>query len=361
MFENRHKRRSKKSGLPPGSYVFLGEKRQEQIEISLMRYDVSNFEFRMLETIEETFQYKDNKNVTWINIYGLHDTALLKKIETAFGIHPLVLEDVLNTTQRPKIEIFHDYVFSVLKMISFNKENEQISTEQISLILKNNHILCFQERKGDIFHALRERIKNATGRIRKSRADYLAYAIMDVIVDNYFLVLEELAEHIEMLDEEVADDPDPETAQKINGLKHALLMLRKNTWPLREVIHQLVRDENPQFHQETMPFLRDLYDHVLQVIDTTETCREMTNGLMDMYMSMMSNRMNEVMKVLTIIATIFIPLSFLAGVYGMNFDTSISPFNMPELSFKFGYIMFWLFSLAIGAGLLLYFKKKKWL
>lgn len=361
MFEHQMKWRSKKAGLPPGSYVFLGEKRQEEIQLNLMTYNETDFEFRNIEKIEDAVDYKEKTDVTWVNIYGLHDIDLLKKIETAFTIHPLVLEDVLNTTQRPKIEIYDDYVFAVIKMIYYDAEEAEISTEQISIILQNNFIICFQERKGDIFHALRERIKNSVGRIRKSQADYLAYAIMDVIVDNYFSVLEKLSDHIEMLDEEVSDNPEPEMAQKINMLKRTLLMLRKNTWPLREMIHQIARDENPQFRKSTIPFLRDLYDHTVQVIDTTENYWEMASGLKDMYMSMVSNRMNEVMKVLTIIATIFIPLSFIAGVYGMNFDTGASPFNMPELSFTFGYPLFWLLCIAIGGGLLFLFKRKNWL
>ena len=354
-------RQSDKLGLAPGSHVFVGEQKQENVQITIMDYDANNFELKECESIEEIFAYQNRKTVSWANVYGLHETEILKKIETQFNIHPLVTEDILNTSQRPKLEVFDDYIFAVIKMVYFNEENLQIETEQISLILHHNFVLCFQERKGDIFNPLRERIKNSKGRIRKKGSDYLAYAILDVIIDNYFIALEKIGDQIEVIDEELGSDPNPEVVQKINTLKRTLISMRKNTWPLREAIHQLSRDEVPYFSQETLPFLRDLNDHIIQVMDTTESHREIVSSLMDMYMSAVSNRMNEVMKVLTIIATIFIPLSFLAGIYGMNFDTSISPLNMPELSSRYGYIFFWILTIIIGGGLLLFFRKKKWL
>lgn len=354
-------RQSDKIGLTPGSYIFLGEKKQEKIEINIMNYNSDSYDFKTLENIDEALPYKDHKNITWVNVYGLHDIELLKKIEEHFGIHSLVIEDALNTGQRPKIEIYDHYIFAVIKMIYFDEESLELSLEQISLILHDNIIICFQERKGDYFNPLRERLKKSKGRARKSGVDYLAYAILDIIIDNYFLVLEKLGDQIEILDEEISVNPQPESAQKINSLKRTLIFLRKNIWPLREVINMLTRNEIPYFKKTTIPYLRDLYDHIIQVIDTTETYRDIVSGLMDMYMSGMSNRMNEVMKVLTIIATIFIPLSFLAGVYGMNFDTSISPLNMPELASPYGYILFWILAIIIGGGLLLFFKKKKWL
>lgn len=354
-------RRSKKIGLVPGSYVFLGEQKEEVAQINIMDYNADSYDFKTLESIDEALPYKDSKNITWVNIYGLHDIRILQKIEAHFGIHPLVMEDVLNTSQRPKIEIYDNYIFTVLKMIYFNEKTSELVVEQISLIFYDKFILCFQERKGDFFNPLRERIKKSKGRIRKSGEDYLAYSILDIIIDNYFLVLENFGDQIEVLDEEVTDNPKPEISQKINELKRTLISLPKNIWPLREVIHMLTRNEVPYFKKTTMPFLNDLYDHIIQVIDTTENYREMVTGLMDLYMSGMSHKMNEVMKVLTIIATIFIPLSFLAGIYGMNFDTSISPFNMPELGYRYGYILFWVFAICIGGGLLLFFKKKNWL
>lgn len=358
---NFSKRQSGKIGLMPGSYVFVGEKKQEEIQINLMDYNEENYEFRTLDNIDEALPYKDNKNITWINIYGLHETAILEKIEKYFNIHSLVMEDVLNTNQRPKLEIYDDYIFAVIKMIYFDDEDYKLTTEQISLILCENYIICFQERKGDFFNPLRERIKSGKGRARKSGADYLAYTILDMIVDNYFISLEKLGDEIEALDVQVLEDPDPDLAQQINSLKRSLILMRRNTWPLREVISMFVRDQLPYFRTRTLPFLRDLYDHTLQVVDTTEIYIEMVNGLLEMHMSAMSNRLNEVMKVLTIIATIFIPLSFLAGVYGMNFDTGAGPFNMPELHYRYGYAFFWLLVLIVGGGLVVYFKKKKWM
>jgi magnesium transporter len=355
------KRRSEKLGLTPGSYVFIGQKKQDEIQINLLKYNEDNHEFGFIKNIDEAFDELADKTIRWINIYGLHDVDVLKKIEDHFSIHLLVMEDILNTNQRPKIEIYDDYIFAVVKMIYFDEENLELNVEQISLILHNNSIICFQEKLGDFFNPLRERIKNGKGRVRKSGPDYLAYAILDMIVDNYFLVLEKLGDRIESLDDEIMTNSDPEMAQKINSLKRTLIDLRKNVWPLREVISAITRDEIPYFKHKTLPFLRDLYDHIIQVIDTTENYREMATGLMDMYMTNISNRMNEVMKVLTIIATIFIPLSFLAGVYGMNFDTSASFFNMPELHYRYGYIFFWCLVVLIGGGLLLFFKRKNWL
>lgn len=354
------KRQSEKIGLAPGSYIFLGEKKQEKLLLNLMNFDAENFEFGEIADFEDSIAYKNKKSTTWINIYGLHEVDVLQKIEKLYDIHPLVMEDILNTSQRPKIEFYDNYIFAVIKMIYYDTESSEMTVEQISLIIFDNMIICLQERKGDFFNVLRERIKNGKGRVRKSGADYLAYAILDVIIDNYFLVLEKLGDQIEDLDDEVTEHPSPDIAHRINALKRILILLRKNTWPLREVINMLTRSEVPFFKKSTQPFLRDLYDHTIQVLDTAESYREMINGLMDLYMSHMSNRMNEVMKVLTIIATIFIPLSFLAGVYGMNFDTS-SAFNMPELSYKYGYFLFWSLVVLVGGGLLLFFKRKKWL
>jgi len=291
----------------------------------------------------------------------LHEQVILKQIEKHFNIHLLVMEDILNTVQRPKIEIFDDYIFVVAKMIYFDEEEYKLDIEQISLILDDNYIICFQEKRGDFFNPLRERIKNSMGRIRKSGVDYLAYAILDMIIDNYFIVLEKMDDEIEIIDEQISEDSGPELSQKINSLKRLLISLRKNTWPLREVVNTMTRGDLPYFKKATFPFLHDLHDHVIQVIDTTESHREIVTGLMDMYMSNMSNRMNEVMKVLTIIATIFIPLSFLAGVYGMNFDTDASRFNLPELHYKYGYVLFWSLVVLISGGLLVFFKRKKWL
>lgn len=349
------KKQSHKVGMPPGTYVHVGEKKMEKVLITVMDYNEKKYEFKEVEKVEDIFPYKDNPNVTWINIYGLHEMDILEKIGDHFGIHTLVLEDIANTAHQPKMEIFDDFLFIVLKMIWFNDNDDELQAEQISLIFGQNFVLCFQERKGDVFNSIRERIKIGNARLRKYGADFLTYRIMDVIVDNYFLVLEKLGDKIETLDEEVLDNPEKDTVQKIHDLKRSLLFLRKSIWPLREVVNTITREESSLFKKTTFPFLRDLYDHVIQVIDTLETYRDLVSGLLDMYMTNMSNKMNEVMKVLTIIATIFIPLTFLAGIYGMNFDF------MPELHWRYSYPIVWFVMIVVFAGMILFFKRKKWL
>lgn len=360
-FSNQVKKRSAKIGMSPGSLVYVGEKKVEQVKITVIDYDEKQYRKKTVENIEDTFPFRDSKTVTWINIDGLHEVQLLESMSRHFDIHPLVVEDILGTHQRPKIEIFDDYIFIILKMIRYDQENEAIEMEQVSLILGKNFVITFQEREGDIFDPLRTRIENGKGRARKSGSDYLAYAILDILVDHYFLVLEALGEEIESLETAVLEDNDPSLIERIHYLKRQLIDLRKTIWPLREVIGNLQRSESPLVTKTINRFIGDLHDHVMQTIDTLETYREMTSSILDIYLSMMSNRMNEVMKVLTIIATIFIPLSFLAGVYGMNFDTSISTLNMPELESPYGYIMFWSLAVAIGVGLLIFFKRKRWI
>lgn len=348
------KRLSKKIGAPPGSFVFIGEKKMEEVKVTVMDYNEKELVFKEVESVEDIFPYKDSQNISWINIYGLHDPKILEQIGAHFGIHHLVVEDIANTAHRPKIEVFDDYVFIVLKMIWYDEEGSDLQVEQISLIYGKNFVLCFQEREGDVFQTIRERLKDPQTRLRKSGADYLTYRIMDVVVDNYFLVLEKLGDEIEALDEEIVDNPRGEVIQKIYELKRHLIFLRKAIWPLREIVSSLTREESRFFKKSIQPFLRDLYDHSVQIIDTIETYRDLVSGLLDIYMSNISNKMNEVMKVLTIIATIFIPLTFLAGVYGMNFE------YMPELGWKFAYPVVWAIMLSIGLGMFIYFKRKGW-
>ena len=267
-------RHTKKVGLPPGTFVHVGAKKMEEVLVTIMDYDEKAYEFKEVDKVEDVFAYRDNTNVSWINIYGLHEPDVLENIGIHFGIHQLILEDIANTTHRPKIEVFDDLIFIVLKMIWFDEEHGGLEVEQVSLIYGKNFVLCFQERKGDIFQAIRERIKTNQTRIRKSGADYLIYRIMDVLVDNYFSVLEKLGDQIEILDEEVINNPDQKTIQKIYVLKRQLIFLRKAIWPLREVVNNISREENSLFKKTTFPFLRDLYDHTIQVIDTLETYRD---------------------------------------------------------------------------------------
>jgi magnesium transporter len=293
--------------------------------------------------------------VTWINVDGLHQVEILEKLGEYYGFHPLMLEDILNTDQRPKMEDYGKYIYIVLKMLSYMDNSNEIVTEQISLILGPNFVISFQEKKGTVFNPIRERIRNDKGRIRKMGSDYLAYSLLDLIVDNYFIIMEKLGEKIEFLEEEVVTHPTPETLQTIHHLKREMIFLRKGVWPLREVVSGLERGESSLIKESTRIYLRDVYDHTIQTIDTIETYRDMVSGMLDIYLSSISNRLNAVMKVLTIIATIFMPLTFLAGIYGMNFK------YMPELEWRWGYLMFWLIMIGIGAFMLIYFKKKRWL
>jgi magnesium transporter len=354
------KKRSHKSGLPPGTLVHVGIKKTEKVKITVIDYDEGNFEEKELKNIKDCFPYKDKSTVTWINIDGVHQVDIIEKIGKHFNLHPLVLEDIVNTGQRPKIEDFDDYLFVVLKMLYRNENEKEAQAEQVSLIVGPQFVITFQERVGDVFNPLRERIRNGKGRIRKMGPDYLAYALIDSIVDNYFTILEKLGEDIEEMEKDLVGDPKPPILQSINRLKAELLFLRKLIWPLREVINGLQRGESSLIKETTGIYLRDVYDHTIQVIDTIETFRDLASGMFDTYLSSVSNRMNEVMKVLTIIATIFIPLTFIAGIYGMNFNPEVSLLNMPELNWKYGYVTSVGIMVLVALVMVFYFKRKKW-
>jgi magnesium transporter len=348
------KKSANKRGLPPGSIVHIGDKKSEKVKISIMDYSVDNFEEKEIENVEDCFQFKLKQSITWINVDGLHDVDIIKKIGDCFEIHPLVLEDIANTDQRPKMEDFEKYLFSVLKMLNIDKKTQELHSEQISLIIGEKYIISFQEKVGDVFNNVRERISKGKGRIRKMGADYLAYSLVDAIIDNYFIILESVGEKVENIEQDVVSNPKPEILQQIYNLKREMIYLRKSVWPLREVINNLLREESKLIKKSTHIYLRDLYDHTIQVIDTIETFRDMISGMLDIYMSSVSNKMNEVMKVLTIFAAIFIPLTFIAGVYGMNFQ------YMPELSIPWAYPAIWMIIIIVGVSLLLYFKHKRW-
>lgn len=349
------KKRSTKSGLPPGALIHIGEKKVELAKISILDYDEIQFEEKEAKTIEECFPFKDKPTTTWINIDGLHQVDIIEKIGKKFNFHPLLLEDILNTEQRPKIEVFEDHIYIVLKMLYYDDRTNEISSEQISIIFGQNFVISFQEKEGDIFDPMRERIRTGKGRIRKMGADYLAYSLMDAIVDNYFIILEKIGDDIEEVEESMITNPKPETLHAIHRLKRKMISLRKSVWPLREVVSYLERSESSLIQNPTRIYLKDVYDHAIQVIDTVETYRDVLSGMLDVYLSSISNKMNEIMKVLTIIATIFIPLTFIAGVYGMNFE------YMPELKWKWGYPAIWSVMLIVGISMLFYFGKKKWL
>lgn len=350
------KKISKTAGLSPGTLVHVGKKKIEKARIRIIDYDESQLNEKEAKKIEECFPFKEKPTVTWINIDGLHQVDIIEKIGKHFDVHPLVLEDIVNTGQRPKMEDFDSYIFVVLKMLYYDEEKNEVTAEQLSLILGSNFVISFQERVGDVFNPIRERIRNAKGRIRKMGADYLAYCLADAVVDNYFAILEKFGEKIESMEEELVAHPTPETLQTIHNLKREMIFLRKSVWPLRELISGLERGESPLIQEATGIYLRDVYDHTIQVIDTIETFRDMVSGMLDIYLSSVSNKMNEVMKVLTIIATIFIPLTFVAGIYGMNFE------YMPELKWHWVYPeAFWATIAVIGGVMLFYFKRKRWL
>lgn len=348
------KKPSKKVAVPPGSLIYTGDKKVEEVEISFIDYDQTHFQEKKISNIEECFSFKETPMVTWININGLNKIDVVENLGKYFDIHHLVLEDILNVNQRPKMEDFDKYVFIVLKMLTYDEKTEQIESEQVSIILGRNFVITFQEKEGDVFDTIREHIKNSKGRIRNMGADYLAYALIDTIVDHYFAALEKIGDKMEYIEEELVTNPSVETLQTIHNLKREMIFLRKFIWPLREVIGKLERAESSLIQESTSIYFRDVYEHTIQVIDTVETFRDMISGMLDIYLSSVSNKMNEVMKVLTIIATIFIPLTFIVGIYGMNFD-------MPELGWKWSYPLVLLLMFGVGVSMIMYFRRKKWL
>lgn len=348
-------RSSKKAGLPPGSLVHIGEEKVEEPRITIFDYRAEHFEERETATIDECLPFKDTPTVTWINVSGIHDVEILRTLGECYSIHPLVLEDILHTGQRPKLEDFESYLFVVLKMLYLDRETSEVKAEQVSLVLGPNFVISFQEAEQDVFDGVRERIRSGRGRIRGRGADYLAYALMDAVVDNYFGILETIGGQLEDIEDGLVADPSEDMLQTVYEMKRELIFLRKSVWPLREVLATLARQESGLVKQETLAYLRDVYDHTIQVIDTIESFRDLVVGMHDTYLSSISNRMNEVMKVLTIFATIFIPLTFIAGIYGMNFQW------MPELSWRWSYPFLWIIMLVVGACMLLYFRRKKWL
>jgi magnesium transporter len=349
------KRMSKKAGLPPGTLVHIGKKKTEKAHITLIDYDEEQFQEKEAKTIEECFPFKETPTVTWVNIDGIHNVEIIEKLGKHFGIHPLVQEDIVNSGQRPKMEDFEDYIFIVLKMITHDEKTGEMNLEQASIILGKNFVISFQEKQGDVFEPIRERIRGQKGRVRKAGADYLTYALIDAIVDGYYIVLENLGEKIERLEDEVIENPSAGTLQVINSLKRDTIFLRRSVWPLREVIGGLERGGSSLIQESTGTYLRDVYDHTIQVVDTIESYRDMISGTRDTYLSSVSNRMNEVMKVLTIIATIFIPVTFIAGIYGMNFEF------MPELGWRWSYFIVWGVMVAVAVTMIAYFRKKTWL
>jgi len=352
---NRRRKMFHKPGSSPGTLIHVGERKVDKAAIRLLTYDERQAQEAHPSAIGECFPLDTAPTVSWINVNGLHEADLVDAIGKRLDLHPLLLEDILNTGQRPKMEDYSRYVFVVLKMLAYDEQTHNVEVEQVSIVLGETFVVSFQEGENDVFEPVRQRVLGSKGKIRRMQSDYLAYALIDAVVDHYFLVLERIGERIDEIEATLLSDPTPITLEEINRLKKEIIVMRKFMWPLREVISVLERGDSTLIQETTRIFLRDVHDHIIQVIDTVETYREMVAGLVDMYLSFVSNRMNQVMKVLTIIATLFIPLTFIAGIYGMNFE------YMPELKWPWAYPVLWLIMLVLAGGMLVCFKKRRWL
>ena len=350
-----YKKIIKEAGLPPGTLVHVGEEKLSKSRIFVYDYDAANFQEKEIKRIEDCLSFQDKTNVTWIRIQGLEEIEIFQKMDTHMGIHPLVLEDILNTGQRPKMEDFEDYIFIVLKLLYYNQQASEMTANQASIILGQNYIISFEEKEEAAFNTIRDRIKNDKGRVRKLGADYLAYCLLDSIVDNYFVVLENLGGNIERLEEDLMLDVPKELTKEVHYLKREVIFLRKLVWPLREVINNLQRDDSKLVKKNTMFFLRDLYDHTIQVIDTIESYRDILSGVHEIDLSNTNKKLNEVLKVLTSMSTIFIPITFIASVYGMNFK------HMPELDWPGGYYIALGIMGMLSFTMFIHFKRKKWM
>lgn len=344
----------KKIGLSPGSLIHVGEQKMERPVFSYLDYSEDQFSSETDVSLATCLDLKGQQTVSWINLDGVHDISLVEAFGKAFDLHPLTLEDILNTNHAPKFEEFEDSALIIMKMFFFDEQSCQIRAEQISLVLTRCNVLTFQEQPGDVFNEVRLRIERKSGRIRQRGPDYLAYALLDSVVDSYFHVLEKIAERLDYLETELISRPTQELLHQVHQLKGQLIFLRKAVWPTRDLIGTLMHSESSLIADSTNIFLRDLYDHGVQALDTVENFRDTASGLVDLYVSSVSQRMNEVMQVLTIMASIFIPLTFIAGIYGMNFEL------MPELKWRYGYPMIWGIMVVCAVGMLWFFKRKKW-
>lgn len=345
----------KQLGQAPGTLIYTGEKEKTKLFIESFDYTPDQVIEKELATVEDVFKYKQTDSISWINLNGLNHITEIEKLGDHYNLHPLVLEDIVNTSQRPKIDDYNDYIFLVAQMMYYDAD-EQIVNEQISFILGKNYVLTFQEAEGDVFDMLRDRIRNGKGRVRQHGSDYLLYALIDSIVDHYYAIIETMGNKVEELEDQLFEGiREEEITNEIQTLKREILKIRRAIFPLREIINRIEKSESSLIEEKTQRYFSDVYDHVIQISETIEIYREMIWSLMDMYMTNISNKMNEVMKVLTIIATIFIPLTFIAGIYGMNFE------YIPELQLRNGYFYIWGLMILIFIGMLYYFKRKKWL
>jgi len=349
------KKISKKRGLPPGTLEYTGKKISRKVKITVIDYNEKNFQLKEVSKIDQELINLEKSTVRWINVDNISLKDIVEEIGNQFDLHPLLLEDVMNPEKRPKVDDFGSYLYIIIKMLNWDEENGEILSEQVSIILGSNFVINFQERELDVFAPILERLSTKKGQIRRMGSDYLAYTLIDYIIDNYFIILENIGDIIEDIEEELITNPSPKTLQSIHNLKRGIITLRKSIWPLREVINKLQRLEIPIIKKTTKIYMRDVYDHTIEIIDTIESYRDIISGMVDIYLSSISLKMNEVMKVLTIIATIFIPLTFLVGVYGMNFK------YMPEIESPLGYPLIWLIMVIIIVIMIIFFRRKKWL
>jgi magnesium transporter len=344
----------KKTGMAPGQFLFTGEQKVENTSLQLMTYDKSEIEELSIDTIEEALTKIGNTNkMSWLNVIGLHETDIIKSIVEHFDLHKLSGEDILSVGQRPKLDEYEHYIHIVAKM--FRIEDGNIEDEQITILFAEGLLITFQEKEGDVFNTVRERLIEDKGQIRQRHTDYLAYALLDSIVDHYFIAIEHFGNVIEELEVELLENPSDKILPNLHEVRREASYIRRSVFPMRETVNRFEKLEVPYMHKETKLFIRDLYDHTVQVIETVTVLKDAVSGLLDLYMSSVSNRMNNVMKVLTIVSTIFIPLTFIAGVYGMNFT------NMPELEYKYGYLITMIAMAILTLLMIFYFKRKKWL
>ena len=349
------KKRDNTKGLVPGSAIFIGNKKVDEIRIRIIDYDKSKLHEDELKNVSDGTEFKEKNTVTWINIDGLHDSELMKDMGETFDLHPLLIEDIMNTDQRPKLQEYDNNLFLVLKMLRYDESNQTIIAEQLSLVIGKTFLLTFQEQPGDVFEPVRERIRKQKGRIRATSIDYLAYALVDTVIDNYIYIIERFGEKIEDMEDVVLGDPEPEIMEQLSNYRKEMNYLRKSIRPAKEAITQLARLDSNLIDLKTIPFLKDLEDLITQASEAIDTYREMLSDQMNLYNSALSNKMNDVMKILTIFAAIFIPLTFIAGIYGTNFE------YLPELHFKYSYFIFWGVMIVVAVSLLIFFKRKKWI
>ncbi|TKD71840.1 magnesium/cobalt transporter CorA [Pseudalkalibacillus hwajinpoensis] len=348
------KNRTQKKGMPPGSLVYIGDEKTEKVTVTAFEFDdqeINEYQDISMEKLREVFH---SEKVTWINVDGVHNVQLVDEISKMIGLHPLTTEDILNTEHRPKIDFFEDHLLAIVKMLDLAPDSTELDIEQVGFILTENTVITFQEKHGDLFDPVRLQLKESKGRIRKAGADFLFYSLMDVIFDQYLIIMDEMDDRIAELEGMIMENPDNHSLQDINEYKNTILQLKKTVWPVREVVNKLINRKVSYIKEDISFYLQDIHDHIVQANDMVETSRGQLYGLLDVYYSSLSMKMNEIMKVLTIVSTIFIPLTFIAGIYGMNFT------NMPELDWKWSYPTVWIVMIIITGMMLVYFKRKNW-